>query len=307
MTCASLLLALAVGGAPLAGDPVETRITGSIEGRVVEPAGGGAGKTLLVVAVAGAGAAAAGVLAAGGSGTPTSSTATTTMLVTTTTLAAPTTTLAPTTTTAPAACTYQMSRRSEPPLLPARGGSAGCRVRAAANCSWSPRSDAGWVTISSGARGQGDGTIVLDVAQNTAAARSARVFLREDRGATCAVDQEEGGGRVAAARLVTWVSDLAVERARGQVVVYGAISRYHERGRSFGAATLLGRAVRFEASLVEAAGRPGTWRFELGGAATPGTLRVLAGDVVSLEPGAVVFGLRGRTGERIVFTLEAAQ
>ena len=49
------------------------------------------------------------------------------------------------------------------------------------------------------------------------------------------------------------------------------------------------------------AGAAGTWRLELSGVAglEQGSLRVLAGEVVSVGPDAVVFRLKGRAGERL--------
>jgi hypothetical protein len=49
------------------------------------------------------------------------------------------------------------------------------------------------------------------------------------------------------------------------------------------------------------AGAAGTWRLELSGIAglEKGSLRVLAGEVVSVGPDAVVFRLKGRAGERM--------
>jgi hypothetical protein len=68
-------------------------------------------------------------------------------------------------------------------------------------------------------------------------------------------------------------------------------------------------SVRVEAQLVEAHGRPGTWRFELepGGEALvrSGSLRVVAGSVVEVGPRAVTFRLQGRAGERVVFTFRS--
>jgi hypothetical protein len=51
---------------------------------------------------------------------------------------------------------------------------------------------------------------------------------------------------------------------------------------------------------VAADGVVGTWRVDLAGVRglTRGTLRVLAGEVVSVGPDAVVFRLKGRAGER---------
>ncbi len=60
---------------------------------------------------------------------------------------------------------------------------------------------------------------------------------------------------------------------------------------------------RVEAVLVNAAGRGGTWRFDLGGQGLKeGSLRVVAGEVVLTTPDTVVFRLSGRPGERVVFS-----
>ena len=60
-----------------------------------------------------------------------------------------------------------------------------------------------------------------------------------------------------------------------------------------------------EATLVDARGA-GTWRFELG--TIPGLradrIKVIAGDVVQVGGEALVFRLRGRPGERVVFSFE---
>ncbi len=63
---------------------------------------------------------------------------------------------------------------------------------------------------------------------------------------------------------------------------------------------------RVEATLVQATGQPGLWRFELGAGAS-GSLRVIAGEVTLVTPEAVVFRMKGRPGERVVFTFRAGQ
>jgi hypothetical protein len=58
-----------------------------------------------------------------------------------------------------------------------------------------------------------------------------------------------------------------------------------------------------EAVFTAASARPGTWRFDLPGLRPP-TLQVRAGRVVALAPGAVVFRVDGRVGERLGFVFE---
>ena len=52
-------------------------------------------------------------------------------------------------------------------------------------------------------------------------------------------------------------------------------------------------------------GRPGTWTFDLGARARPGTLRVVAGEAAAVGPRSLVLQLHGRAGERAVFSFEA--
>ena len=101
-------------------------------------------------------------------------------------------------------------------------------------------------------------------------------------------------------------SDLQVPGASGQVVVEGARPSSWPRGRrALSPAARRAAAIRFrvEATLANGAGQAGTWRFEVG----PGSrLRVVAGEAVLATPQAVVFRLRGRAGERMVFVVEPA-
>jgi hypothetical protein len=107
-----------------------------------------------------------------------------------------------------------------------------------------------------------------------------------------------------ASRRLAWASQLDVDGASGQVVVNGEAASFAGRGRS--TAVAMGRRGenRVEAQLVQAAGRPGTWRFDLAstGSLAKGSLRVIAGDVALITPDAVVFALKGNAGERVVFT-----
>jgi hypothetical protein len=107
----------------------------------------------------------------------------------------------------------------------------------------------------------------------------------------------------------SWQSVLQPAGARGQVVVDGAQAVFPAAGRESFATPLAPGAHRFEATLVEAAARPGggSWGFELQGLrVSPGSLRVVAGDVAQVGADTIVFRLRGRAGERVVFAFEVA-
>jgi hypothetical protein len=108
-----------------------------------------------------------------------------------------------------------------------------------------------------------------------------------------------------APRRLAWVSELDVPGGSGQVVVNGRSAVFARPGRSDSAVPGRSGLNRFEAQLVDGGG-PGTWRFEFGQTPSlrPGSLRILAGSVAQITADAIVFRLAGRSGERIVFTLE---
>jgi hypothetical protein len=100
---------------------------------------------------------------------------------------------------------------------------------------------------------------------------------------------------------VPLVSQLDVPEGSGQVVLNGRDPSYVKTGRSILCGQRVERENHVEAILVSAVGRPGSWRFVLSGA-KPGSLRVIAGQVVMIGSDEVVFRLSGRAGERVVFT-----
>jgi hypothetical protein len=100
-----------------------------------------------------------------------------------------------------------------------------------------------------------------------------------------------------------WISDLAVPGGQGQVVLNGADAFFPSAGPSRITAAVRPGSNRVEAVLVNAPGRGGTWRFDLGGQGLKaGSLRVVAGEAVLATPDTVVFRLSGRPGERVVFS-----
>ncbi len=105
-----------------------------------------------------------------------------------------------------------------------------------------------------------------------------------------------------------WVSQLEVPGGRGQFVLNGSQAFFPGPGRSSLPVRLQAGENRVEAMLVQAEGEAGLWRFEPGGerGLTPGSLRVIAGQVALVTPDAVVFRMKGRAGERVVFTFRAS-
>lgn len=103
----------------------------------------------------------------------------------------------------------------------------------------------------------------------------------------------------------TLVSELQVPGGSGQLVVAGD-AVFPRAGRTPVTVRARSGVVRVEATLIEARGA-GTWRFELD--AIPGvqadSVRVVAGEVIQTGGGVLTFRLRGRPGERIVFSFDA--
>jgi hypothetical protein len=103
-----------------------------------------------------------------------------------------------------------------------------------------------------------------------------------------------------------WVSELSVPDGRGQVVVDGTQAVFPASGIATFSLPMGPGGHRFEATLVDGAGRPGTWRFDLSTLGLrPGSLRVVAGEVAQAGSTTIVFRLRGKPGERVVFGFDA--
>jgi hypothetical protein len=113
-----------------------------------------------------------------------------------------------------------------------------------------------------------------------------------------------GSGTAALGPELRWSSQLDVEGGWGRVTSNGADAASASVGVSPLAMRARSGPNRVEAELVAAAGKAGTWRFELldRGRLDPGSLRVLQGQVLLVTEEAVVFRLQGRPGERVAFT-----
>ena len=214
---------------------------------------------------------------------------------------APTTTQPPATT-LPPACTYTVNGPTPPNPYPQTGLIGTCSVQTQAGCRWTAESNRPWVHASGSASGSGTIQFTLDPNPD-AGTRSGSILLAERPSASCPIQQRgllslhettEPGAADS-------ISELDVEGAAGQVVVDGSSVSYHVRGTVTVAIRGGTRVHRVEATLVAAAGRPGTWRFHLPSGVKPGSLRVVAGDVAAITADTVTFRLAGRPGERIVF------
>ncbi|HSD65877.1 MAG TPA: hypothetical protein VLF95_04210 [Vicinamibacteria bacterium] len=103
----------------------------------------------------------------------------------------------------------------------------------------------------------------------------------------------------------TWVSELSVPRGRGQVVMDGTGAVFPAGGTETFSLPVGAGSHRFEATLVDGAGRAGAWRFDLSTLGpVPGSLRVVAGEAAVAGPATLVFRLRGQPGERVVFSFD---
>ena len=200
------------------------------------------------------------------------------------------------------ACEYELSPARQGFLLV--GGAGTCTVRTSSDCRWSAAAD-GWITVTAGGNGRGNGTIVFVVQANTGPARNGRIRLNEEGGGRCEIEQ--AGVLLAAPALpsvTSWSSHLDVPGASGQIVVDGAVQPGSKAARA--RARLLGHGRhRLEGTVIAGSSRPGVWRFELTGI-RPGSLQIEAGTVASLTAQAVAFRLEGQPGERIAFAFETS-
>ncbi len=103
---------------------------------------------------------------------------------------------------------------------------------------------------------------------------------------------------------VNWVSDLSLD-GRLQIVLDGAVS-VAGRGRTYGALARSREQSRVEATLMDAAGKQGLWRFDVSDSGTGASprIQVVTGDAVSVTGNSVTFRLQGKAGERVAFTID---
>jgi M6 family metalloprotease-like protein len=74
-----------------------------------------------------------------------------------------------------ASCAYSISPTSQ--SFASAGGTGTVSIAAASGCSWTAASNAGWISITSGASGAGNGTVGYAVQANTGAARSGTLTI----------------------------------------------------------------------------------------------------------------------------------
>jgi hypothetical protein len=76
-------------------------------------------------------------------------------------------------------CTYTLSSRGA--TMPAAGGTGSFTVTTSSGCPWTAVTADSWVSITSGASGNGNGTIAFTAAANSGASRSGSIFVGGER------------------------------------------------------------------------------------------------------------------------------
>ena len=92
--------------------------------------------------------------------------------------------------TQPAATTCSYTVTPTTRAMPVGGGNSTFSVATAAGCAWTSDSEAGWITITSGESGTGNGTVGFSAAANTGPARSGTLVIA---GQDVTVTQPSGG------------------------------------------------------------------------------------------------------------------
>jgi hypothetical protein len=150
---------------------------------------------------------------------------------------------------------------------------------------------AGW----SGGGCSGTGTCVVNLtADTTVDAAFGCVSLN---GAGRAPADDEGTSRIVLRH------QLEAGRATGQILLNAATASASSSRLDTAQMSARAGENRIEGRLTRDGAR-GTWRFDLGANARlePGSLRVLAGEPVTVTGDAVVFRVRGKIGEQVIFT-----
>ena len=149
--------------------------------------------------------------------------------------------------------------------------------------------------------------MTFSASKNEESERKGRIRLLQKKDIRCEVVQQGKGNLRLTPASVKWASELQVAGGSGQVVLNGMSGAHQGPGRSQGTGEVRRGVNRFEATLVEGRGQPGTWRFEFAGTFQPGSLRVVAGELQLVTAEAIIFRLAGRPGEHIVFAFSAGQ
>ena len=85
-------------------------------------------------------------------------------------------------------CSFSLSPTSSP-AIPAAGGGASFNVNTDASCAWTAVANAGWISVTSGASGNGPGSVQFAAAPNSGGARSGTITAA---GQTFTVSQDSG-------------------------------------------------------------------------------------------------------------------
>lgn len=107
----------------------------------------------------------------------------------------------------------------------------------------------------------------------------------------------------------TWSNELDVAEATAQVRLNGGPDFFPARGYSHAIGEAREGDNVVAGRLVRTAGRPGSWRFDLGqnSAFVPGSVRPVAGTVEEITETGITFRLSGRPEEAVAFRFRASR
>ncbi len=115
--------------------------------------------------------------------------------------------------------------------------------------------------------------------------------------------------KIGAVGYFTWSNEIDVAGLRAAVRLNEGSEFFPARGYSHGVGDARGGENVVSARVIEAAGREGVWRFDLGqnSAFVPGSIRGVSGRVEEVTASAITFRLSGRPGEAIAFQFRASR
>src|SRR6266511_1821746 len=169
----------------------------------------------------------------------------------------------------PASCTFALSPGSQ--LVGVGGGSGSFNVTTGAGCRWDAATTDGWITITGGATGTGNGTVSFTVQANNGGSRTGSIsvrgqgftitqcgyvvsptsasFLENGGSGSVTVSSVAAGCSWSAASNASWITITSGASGSGNGSVNYTVEGYYvSNGERFGSLTVAGRTVTIDQS-----------------------------------------------------------
>ncbi|WP_320178476.1 BACON domain-containing protein [Roseovarius pacificus] len=198
-------------------------------------------------------------------------------------------------------CTYAITPGAQN-FVAAGGTGASISVTAGAGCTWSAVSNDGWITVTGGSAGNGNGSVTFDVAANTGPARAGTLTVA---GETFVVTQDDGCSFI----IGPMAQNVSAAGATGLTVAVTSAAGCAWTGVSNDAwITVTGGAASIGSGQVVYSVAPNTGPERIGTLTIAGELHVVTqadGCVFTLSPPGRTVSTTGTTGQLVTVTTPA--